>query len=459
MRMTRLLLAAAAAFAFSAVPATAKAAPQCSNTGAGFDAWVVAFKQEAAGQWRQPFVLDRAFANVTTTSRRFRADRGQKSFKLSFDQFMQKRGGQAIISRGKKMKRANAALFNSIERKYGVPAGPLIAIWGMETGFGSYMGKEHTLSAVSTLSFDCRRSDYFTDQLYAALSSFEGFLSPAGTRRSPWRNRPDAVPAGNVVKFGADGDGDGRVDMVGSKADALASTANFLRVMAGSPAPAISPAKPTSRPSGLERRQRLPAGNRHHRRRNRRRLISSADFGRTASAAREARLRIFLWRWSAGQPSGADCRLVGKVLRRQALQELPGIEEFTRGKNAACFNWSLKKPLNGLDDQRRGEGIDVTSRNRGAANLALALSDGLHQKNLRRPSGFIGSFRRRGIDVAKIAKGRQVQKIVKHACLQMPGNQDRFRKRQLSSAMAMRRSSTEAQSPIAAVASRSPRPP
>ena len=134
-------------------PAMASAA-QCGNDGSGFAAWVQNFKQEASGNGISPAVLDRALSSVSYNKATIRADRGQKSFKLSLDQFMQKRGGQAIISRGKKMKQQNAALFTSIEQRFGVPAGPLIAIWGMETGFGGFMGKEHTLSAVSTLAYD-----------------------------------------------------------------------------------------------------------------------------------------------------------------------------------------------------------------------------------------------------------------------------------------------------------------
>jgi lytic murein transglycosylase len=230
MRMTRFLLAAAAAASIlHAVPVAAQGA-QCGNTGAGFDAWVDAFKQEAAASGVSRSVLDRAFANVSYNRPTISADRGQKSFKLSFDAFMQKRGGAAIISRGRNMKRANAALFASIERKYGVPAGPLIAIWGMETGFGSYMGNQHTLSAVSTLAYDCRRSDYFTDQLYAALQLVsEGYLNPQARGAAHGEIGQTQFLPRNVVRFGADGDGDGRVDMVGSRADALASTANFLR--------------------------------------------------------------------------------------------------------------------------------------------------------------------------------------------------------------------------------------
>ncbi len=69
------------------------------------------------------------FSSINYSRSTISADRGQKSFKLSFDQFMQKRGGQTIINRGKGMKKSNAALFAKIERQYGVPAGPLIAIW------------------------------------------------------------------------------------------------------------------------------------------------------------------------------------------------------------------------------------------------------------------------------------------------------------------------------------------
>ncbi len=210
-------------------PAMASAA-QCGNDGSGFAAWVQNFKQEASGNGISPAVLDRALSSVSYNKATIRADRGQKSFKLSLDQFMQKRGGQAIISRGKKMKQQNAALFTSIEQRFGVPAGPLIAIWGMETGFGGFMGKEHTLSAVSTLAYDCRRSDYFTDQLYAALQLVQrGDLSPDAHGAAHGEiGQTQFLPA-NVLKYGVDGDGNGHIDMVRSKADALASTANFLR--------------------------------------------------------------------------------------------------------------------------------------------------------------------------------------------------------------------------------------
>jgi lytic murein transglycosylase len=205
-------------------------AAQCSSTGAAFPAWVQEFKQEAAGQGVSPAVLDRAFANVQYNKGTIRADRGQKSFKLSFDQFMKKRGGAAIISRGKSVKKSNSALFARIEQRFGVPAGPLIAIWGMETGFGSFMGNEHTLSAVATLAYDCRRSAYFTEQLYAALKLVgDGNLSPNARGAAHGEIGQTQFLPLNVVRYGVDGDGDGHINLVASRADALYSTANFLR--------------------------------------------------------------------------------------------------------------------------------------------------------------------------------------------------------------------------------------
>lgn len=217
--------------AIFAVLATSNSfAASCSNTGAKFAEWVPEFKAEAAARGIKQSVLDKAFTNVAYNQPTIRADRGQKSFKLSLSEFMKKRGGEAVVSRGKSMKQRNADLFNRLEQKYGVPAGPLIAIWGMETGFGGFMGKEHTMSAVATLAYDCRRTEYFTDQLYAAISLIQaGTLTPSTKGAAHGEIGQTQFMPANVLKYGADGDGDGRIDLIGSKPDALASTANFLR--------------------------------------------------------------------------------------------------------------------------------------------------------------------------------------------------------------------------------------
>jgi lytic murein transglycosylase len=203
-------------------------AAQCGNNAGGFEKWKRAFAGEAQAQGIGPKGIA-ALQGTSYSVGTIRADRGQKSFKLSLDQFMAKRGGPAIASRGKGLKNANASLLSNIEKRYGVPPGPLLAIWGMETGFGNYMGNQNVLSAVATLAYDCRRPEYFTEQLYAALQLVDrGTLAP-GTRGAMHGEvgQTQFLPK-SILLYGVDGDGDGRVNL-NTKADALASTANFLK--------------------------------------------------------------------------------------------------------------------------------------------------------------------------------------------------------------------------------------
>ena len=204
-------------------------AAQCGNNSGGFPVWIDQFKKEAVRAGISQRTLDKAFKNVRYATKTISLDRNQKSFKLSFDQFMRKRGATTIISKGKRIKKQNAGLFAAIEKKYGVPAGPLIAIWGMESGFGAFTGNQHTMSAVSTLAYDCRRSDFFTEQLYAQLQLIQkGWISPDFKGAAHGEiGQTQFLPA-NVVRFGVNGDNSGGVNL-GTAADALASTANFLR--------------------------------------------------------------------------------------------------------------------------------------------------------------------------------------------------------------------------------------
>lgn len=229
------LLAKARTVAVATVLATAgillsgaAQAAQCGNTGAGYSAWLNQTMSEASARGIGKTALN-ALGNTKYATATINADRNQKSFKLSLNEFMQKRGADTIIKRGKAHKKQNAALFASIEKRYGVPAGPLLAIWGMETGFGAYLGKQHTLSAVATLAYDCRRSAYFTEQLYAALQLIDRQdLSPTAIGAMHGEIGQTQFLPVNVLKYGVDGDGSGHIDMITSKADALASTANFL---------------------------------------------------------------------------------------------------------------------------------------------------------------------------------------------------------------------------------------
>jgi len=218
-------------------------AAECGKTSSGFEAWKEGFAQEAAAQGVGRKGLS-ALAGASYANATINADRNQKSFKLSFDAFMKKRGASTIISKGKQMKRSNAALFANIERRYGVPPGPLIAIWGMETGFGGYMGKQNTISAITTLAYDCRRPDYFKPHAIAALKLVDkGTLSSSSIGAMHGEVGHTQFLPGNVLRYGVDGDGTGGVDLR-NKADALASTANFLRGHGWQPGAGYQPGEP-----------------------------------------------------------------------------------------------------------------------------------------------------------------------------------------------------------------------
>jgi membrane-bound lytic murein transglycosylase B len=196
-------------------------AAQCGSTGAGFEAWKGQFAEEArakgVGASSVAALMQTNYATATIA-----ADRGQRSFGLSLDQFLAKRGASTIVARGRALKQSQAALFASIQQRYGVPPGPLLAIWGMETGFGSQRGNQNMLSAVATLAYDCRRTEFFTEQLYAALKLIDRGALSASTRGSMHGEigQTQFLPK-NILAYGT-----GNLDVA---ANALSSTANFLR--------------------------------------------------------------------------------------------------------------------------------------------------------------------------------------------------------------------------------------
>jgi membrane-bound lytic murein transglycosylase B len=196
-------------------------AAQCGSSPAGFEGWKQEFAAEARAKGVSASTIG-ALMQAHYASATIAADRSQRSFGLSLDQFLAKRGASTIVARGRSLKQSQAALFASIQQRYGVPPGPLIAIWGMETGFGSQRGNQNMLSSIATLAYDCRRQQFFTEQLYATLQLIDrGVLSPA-TRGSMHGEvgQTQFMPK-NILAYGT-----GNLD---NAANALTSTAAFLR--------------------------------------------------------------------------------------------------------------------------------------------------------------------------------------------------------------------------------------
>ncbi len=214
----------AAALAALFLSGGAAEAARCGNDGGGFEAWKAAFADEAKAAGVKRGGLS-ALAGARYATATIKADRGvKKAFSGSVESFMQRRGASTIISKGRSLKKSNAALFNKIERQYGVPAGVLLAIWGMETGFGSYMGKQNTVSAIVTLAYDCRRPDFFRPHALAALKLIDsGALSAGSVGAMHGEIGHTQFLPGNVIRYGV-----GNRDLR-NRETALASTANFLR--------------------------------------------------------------------------------------------------------------------------------------------------------------------------------------------------------------------------------------
>ncbi|WP_299285866.1 lytic transglycosylase domain-containing protein [uncultured Tateyamaria sp.] len=201
---------------------------QCGNTAAGFEAWKPGFSQQAqqAGVGARGL---QALAGAQYATRTIAADRNQKSFRYSLSKFMQVRGADTIVAQGRKRKARSPDFYAALERQYGVPAGVIIAIHGMETAFGGFMGDSSVVSAIVTLTYDCRRSDFFAPHAIGALKLVDqGAITPATKGAKHGELGHTQFLPGNALRYGVDANGDGRVDFY-NQTDALASTANFLR--------------------------------------------------------------------------------------------------------------------------------------------------------------------------------------------------------------------------------------
>lgn len=225
------LIAGTIALALTTTVTLAQTA-KCSNSGAGFNAFKKAFAQEAksAGIGRRGLS---ALASTKYSSGVVKFDRSInrkfKRAKSNFPKFYKKKTAGLRGPTKSRLKR-HAKLFKSVEQKYGVPKEVLATIWGMETGFGRFIGKYDIITSLATLTHDCRRSGFFKPNLMAALKIVDkGWISRKRMRGARHGEIGQTqFMASNYIRFGVDFDGGGR-DLIGSVPDVLASTANYLR--------------------------------------------------------------------------------------------------------------------------------------------------------------------------------------------------------------------------------------
>jgi lytic murein transglycosylase len=205
-------------------------AQNCHPEGS-FDAWLQSFRQDAKAAGISDGAINAGLKGVRFDPGIVKKSRAQGVFSQTFLQFSDRMVAQYRLDQGRaNVNKKYKSVFDQIEQQYGVPGPVLASFWGLETDFGANIGNGPTLISLATLAYDCQRPELFHDQLIAALKIIDrGDLSPS-EMRGPWAGELGQVQflPMHYVEYGVDFDGNGRIDMLRSSPDALASAANYM---------------------------------------------------------------------------------------------------------------------------------------------------------------------------------------------------------------------------------------
>jgi lytic murein transglycosylase len=227
--MTRRGIAGTALWSFVVLASPAAQAAPCRTSGS-YDAWLAGLEREAVTQGISQRAIAAAAPALTYDQHIVNIDRGQRVFTQTFLEFSGRMAAAYRIQRGQALIKANAPTFARIEQQYGVPAPVIVSFWALESDFGANMGNYHSLSAIASLAYDCRRGDKFRAQLLDALRLIDRGDLAADEMIGSWAGelgQTQMMPS-EYFKYAVDYDGNGRRDLIHSVPDVLASTANYL---------------------------------------------------------------------------------------------------------------------------------------------------------------------------------------------------------------------------------------
>ena len=221
--------AIAAGFGLVMLAAPAFAA-QC---GGAYPNFLAQMQRDAQAAGVNPQVIGTAFAGLAPDQSVLAFDRRQHGMfhSKSFEEYARTRVIPARINRARGLMQRYSDLLSRVERQFGVPRELIMAIWTMETDNGTGdMGKLPVIRTLSTLAWDCRRTELFQSELIAALKIVQRGDLPLHDLVGAYAGeigQTQFLPS-SYIKYGVDYDGDGRVDLRHSVPDVLASTANLL---------------------------------------------------------------------------------------------------------------------------------------------------------------------------------------------------------------------------------------
>ncbi len=204
---------------------------------ARFAQCVVEFKSAALAADVSPAVVNGVLDQVQLSDRVLELDRKQPEFTQTFADYFNRRVTPERVTRGRWALAEHRALLEQIRVSTGVPPQYLVAFWGLETNFGSYLGNMAIPDSLATLACDPRRSRYFTGELISALKIIDAGDVAADDMTGSWAGAMGHVQfmPSAYLRFAVDFDGDGRRDLFHSTPDALASAGYFLNALGWKP--------------------------------------------------------------------------------------------------------------------------------------------------------------------------------------------------------------------------------
>jgi membrane-bound lytic murein transglycosylase B len=195
-----------------------------------FEEWRSGVRTEALALGIGDATVERALAGLEPVDTVIQRDRTQAEIVQTLDQYLAQRVSNRVVQTAQSMRLNHRVLLKEVTEKYGVPAGILVSIWGLESNFGRFSGVRPTIATLATLAYDPRRSAMFRQELFDALRILDsGDVEPAAMRGS-WAGalgQPQFMPS-SFLLYAQDFDGDGKRDIWKSTPDVFASIANYL---------------------------------------------------------------------------------------------------------------------------------------------------------------------------------------------------------------------------------------
>ncbi len=198
--------------------------------GADFQACLANIKAMALREGISDSVADQALSGLTPDQRVLDLDRRQPEFTLTLARYLANAISPERVARGRQMLAQHRSLLQAVERDYGVQPNYLVAFWGLESGYGSFVGDFSVVRSVATLACRTRRAQFFAGETVQALRILASQHMQAAQMKGSWAGamgNTQFMPS-TFVRFGVDRDGDGRIDLWRSLPDVFASSANFL---------------------------------------------------------------------------------------------------------------------------------------------------------------------------------------------------------------------------------------